>query len=253
MRIGIVGYGVMGKLVAKAVLDRGHSIAAIVDHATSNAHYKNLAEITTEQASEIDVLIDFSSPETALENIQQACRLNKPIVMATTGWYEKLEEARDIVTKSGIGMVWGSNFSVGVNLFWQVLERASQLLANQNDYDVFVHEFHHKRKKDSPSGTAITTANKILANYPRKTKMITQTLDRAISEEELHVTSTRGGAVPGTHQVYFDSAFDTIEINHTARTRDGFAVGAVMAAEWIQNQNGFYAFDEIFNEIANFK
>lgn len=249
MKIAIVGYGVMGKLVAKAVLDRGHEIAAIIDHSTSNAHYKNLADM--EQAEGIDVFIDFSAPETAMDNIKQACRLQKPLIMATTGWYEQLPDAQAMAEKAGIGLVWGSNFSVGVNMFWQVVERASQLLANQKEYDVFVHEFHHKRKKDSPSGTAITTAHKILENFPRKNQVITQTLDRAITEDELHVSSTRGGDVPGTHQVYFDSPFDTIEISHTARTREGFAVGAVMAAEWVKDKKGFYAFPEIFSQIIN--
>ncbi len=251
MKIGIVGHGVMGELVAENAVNRGHEIGVIIDHAYENADYKNLAHLSLKDADKFDVLIDFSSPETVLENIKQACRLQKPLVMATTGWYEHLEKARKIVEKAGIGFMWGSNFSVGVNLFWQVLEQASSLLANQKDYDVFMHEFHHKRKKDSPSGTALTTAHKILANYPKKEKVITQTLDRPIAENELHVTSTRGGYVPGTHKVFFDSAFDTIEISHTARSREGFAIGAIMASEWLKDETGFYDFAKIFSKITN--
>lgn len=136
-------------------------------------------------------------------------------------------------------------------MFWRLIEEASKLLSSQKEYDVFMHEFHHKRKKDSPSGTALTTAQKIIANFPRKTKIVADKLDRAIEENELHVSSTRGGDVPGTHEVYFDSPFDTIEITHTVRSREGFAVGSVLAAEWAKDKKGFYEFADICSAISS--
>lgn len=248
MNIGIIGYGVMGQLVEKAAKERGHDISVVID--PENGDFSFLADIDEEQLSKTDVFIDFSTPQAAQATLMAACKFKKPVVMATTGWYDKMDQFETLVKDHRIGFVWGSNFSVGVNLFWQVLEKASALFSKQNDYDVFTHEFHHKRKKDSPSGTALTTAQKILNNHNAKNKIVTERLDRAIEPNELHVSSTRGGSVPGTHQVYFDSAFDTIELSHTARTRDGFAIGSILAAEWVKDKTGFYAFDEIFDEIS---
>ncbi len=160
--------------------------------------------------------------------------------------YKKL-----FLTNQNIG-IWGGNFSLGVNLFWKVIKQSTQIFDKfSNEYDILVHEFHHKNKIDSPSGTAIQTAQNIIDNSNHKNTMITEKLDRKRNENEIHVSSSRGGSIPGTHTVMFDSNYDTIEIVHTARSREGFAIGAILAAEKISSiPTGLHNFSEIFDSIA---
>ena len=174
-----------------------------------------------------------------------------PVVIGVTGWNKKIDDyTRLFINKKNKG-IWSGNFSLGVNLFWKVIKQSTATFDKfAKEYDILIHEFHHKNKVDSPSGTAIQTANFILEASSVKDKIVTETLQRKRNDNELHVTSTRGGAIPGTHTVLFDSNFDTVEITHTARSREGFALGAVIAAEKIKIlKPGLHNFSEIFDSI----
>ena len=244
MRILLVGYGSMGREIEKVLVSRGHTVSAIVDPV--NSDIKELSAALLEQA---DAVIDFSVPSSVEKNCSIYTKGKTPVVMGTTGWEAVREKIKQDVEKSEMGFMWGSNFSIGAHMFFSLVEKAAEMINPLPEYDIMLHEFHHKRKKDSPSGTALTTAERILKNNDRKTEIVTQCLDRQIKENELHVSSTRGGEIPGIHKVLLDSAFDTVEISHNARSRCGFALGAVMAAEWMENKKGFRAVEEFIKEL----
>ena len=222
MKIALLGYGKMGKMVKLAAARAGIEIAAITDPAYG----------TTGQPSNADVWIEFSEPAAVLGNIKRAAEAMKPIVVGTTGWYDKMEEVRKIVDDAGIGLVYGSNFSIGVNLMFKITERAADLFSRFKSYDPFIEEAHHKFKKDAPSGTAIFLKRIIENRYGR----------------EVPIASTRAGYIPGIHTVGFDSESDTLTITHTARGRSGLAEGAIVAAEWIKDRKGFYEFSQVMDE-----
>ncbi len=184
------------------------------------------------ELSDADVCIDFSEPAAVIENIRKAAAAGVSMVVGTTGWYDRIDEARRIVNESEIGFVYGSNFSIGVNLMFKIVECAARLFSRFQSHDPFIEEAHHKFKKDAPSGTAIFLKRIVEAEYNR----------------EVPTSSTRAGYMPGTHTVGFDSEADTLAITHTARSRAGFAEGALLAARWIAGRKGFYEFSEIIEE-----
>lgn len=236
MNIGLFGYGKMGKMVEIVAKKRGHQISEVLSG--ENTFQGNA-----------DVYIDFSIPEAVYKNAKIVMEKRIPLVIGTTGWLDQKVEIETLAKQNGIPIVYGGNFSLGVNLFWRSLKYAAREFAQfSEEYDVFLHEFHHRGKKDSPSGTALTTAEILLNTFPKK-KICTETLHaREILPEELHVTSTRGGHIPGTHSVYFDSLSDTVEITHRARSREGFALGAILAAENASRLPvGLHHFPEIFD------
>lgn len=247
VKIGLVGFGKMGKQIFSVLSEKGEPPFVIVDAFAQEANYR---EVTPEALSGVDTVIDFSSPESVLENIKRYISAGVHVVMGTTGWYDKQEEVIQMVDNK-IGFIWSGNFSLGVNLYFKIVQYASGLIGKvaKETYDPMVHEFHHKEKKDSPSGTAIMIAEIVKSGFENKHKVITEQLNRKRLEEELHVSSTRGGSIPGTHLVLYDSLVDTIELKHTARTREGFAAGAVTAAYWITNKKGVYRFEEIFENL----
>jgi 4-hydroxy-tetrahydrodipicolinate reductase len=242
MRIGIIGYGKMGQLIEEIAIKEGHEVNAIIDPLKGTV-------ISKESLKDVDVCIDFSMPKTAIENIEKLAKLGKNIVVGTTGWYDKMDSVEKIVQKNNIGLIWSGNFSLGVNALFKITKYASKLFNNLENYDVMVHEFHHKNKADSPSGTAKMIAQRIIENVGRKDIIITNDLQRKIKDNELHVSSTRGGSIPGTHVVLFDSDEDTIELKHTARSRVGFAVGAIKAAEFLNGKKGFFSIDDLMKDI----
>ena len=245
MNIAIIGYGKMGHEIENVAKDRGVSTITI-DPSAEDADYK---EINEESMKDVDVCIDFTHPDSVIGNIEKVSEFGKNIVVGTTGWYDKTDDVKKIIEEAGTGLIWSGNFSIGVNVYFKIIENAAKIINNVGDYDVFVHEFHHKNKADSPSGTAVMIGNILTDNIDRKRKVVTEELKRKIEPDELHISSTRGGSVPGTHIVGFDSAADTIELKHTARSRQGFAVGAVMAAEWINGKKGFYDINDLMKEI----
>jgi 4-hydroxy-tetrahydrodipicolinate reductase len=240
MKIALLGYGKMGQEIARLVNESDqHQI-------TSISFKQGLGQIDTIGIQNSDVVIDFTSPEIILDNIKAVASLGKPLVIGTTGWYDRLAEVEKISTQNKIGLIYAQNFSVGANIFFQVVARAAKLMSKFGHYDAYGFEIHHTGKKDSPSGTALRIAQEILQNFPAKKELQVEKLNRAINPDELHFASIRGGRNPGFHQVVFDSPADAITLSHAAHNRQGFAEGAILAAEFILNKQGFFTFDEIF-------
>lgn len=246
MKVAIIGYGKMGKQIEKVLKDKNINDYITIDKFNPEANFK---EYNSESTKGIDVAIDFSFPETALDNIKKSVDYGVNLVMGTTGWYDKLEEVKKIVGDK-IGFIWSGNFSLGVNIFFRIIENASKIFDKFNNiYDVMSYELHHKEKKDSPSGTEIMIGNILKENLSNKNKLVEDKLDRKIENNEIHVASIRGGYIPGTHTVLFDSIADTVELTHRVRTREGLATGAVLAAEWIYGKKGFFNIDDLMNEL----
>ncbi len=246
MKLAIVGYGQMGQLVEQCAKNRNLEIASTIDPFHPKATHKTFDESSMEG---VDVCICFTQPDAALGNIENVCKYQKNAVIGTTGWTGRMENVRKMVEESGIGLVYSSNFSIGVNIFFKMIEQAAQVMNQFDVYDILAYEAHHNRKIDSPSGTATTIANLLLQKIDRKTKVYEEKLDRKIEPEELHFASMRGGHIPGTHAVLFDSEFDTIELKHTARNRIGFATGAVLASEWIRDKKGLFTEADMMNQL----
>jgi 4-hydroxy-tetrahydrodipicolinate reductase len=233
--IAIVGYGRMGHEIEKIAKSQGYQISDIFD--TDNKLEKG-------SNYDFDVAIEFTEPDQAVDNIKLLSDLGKNVVVGTTGWLDKSEEVRDYVKDAGNGLVWASNFSVGVQIFFRVIESFGRIINHEDGYDLLTHEMHHKNKKDSPGGTAISIAQKLIDRVDRKDKLVIDALQRKIEPNELHASSTRGGDISGTHTVIADSVVDSIELTHRAKNREGFASGSLVAADWIHGKTGFYEFGE---------
>ncbi|HCX72554.1 MAG TPA: 4-hydroxy-tetrahydrodipicolinate reductase [Candidatus Cloacimonas sp.] len=242
LKIALIGYGRMGKLLEQLASQNNCQVVAKIDPDLGN-------EINAENLKDAEVCIEFSTPTAVFSNIEKLIKLGKNIVVGTTGWQEQLTEVENIVTKAGTGLVFGSNFSVGMNLFFQINQAAAQLMNEVENYDVLGYEMHHNRKQDSPSGTAIKLGNILLENIARKKKLQLDRVQRKIEADELHFASLRGGDIPGTHSIIYDSVADSIELKHTARNRQGFALGALKAAHWIKDKQGCYDFTEVFLQL----
>jgi 4-hydroxy-tetrahydrodipicolinate reductase len=250
MRAAIIGYGSMGKEVEKVLLARGHTVAARVDPVAPGADAPSL---TPDISARADMAIEFSVPESVLPNARAYASLGLSAVSGTTGWYAKLDELKSIIAGGRTGYLYGSNFSVGAHIFFALVAAASELVGPSPEYDILGYEIHHKRKKDSPSGTALSLARIITARHPRKRDVVTERLDRAVKENELHIASVRGGEFPGVHTVLLDSVSDTIELTHSARNRGGFALGAVRAAEWLADRKGVFEVTDFIQDILGRK
>jgi 4-hydroxy-tetrahydrodipicolinate reductase len=246
MKIAIIGYGRMGKEIERLTRARGHEVISIIDPVAEGAQH---ADITPESLAGADVAIEFTRPASALQNIEKVSNLGVNMVVGTTGWTEHVREVRKLVEDSGIGFIYAANFSLGVNVFYEIVKTASRLFDKLDEYDVLCHEWHHKGKLDSPSGTARKIADTVISEMERKKGPVFECLNRERDESELHVSSTRGGWVPGTHEVVFDSEFDSVELVHRARTRGGLAAGALRAAEWIAGKKGFFEFADYLKKM----
>jgi 4-hydroxy-tetrahydrodipicolinate reductase len=258
VNIAIIGYGKMGRLIEKAALDQGHGIAAVVDPYAADGKIPSGAPLLrslpdkagAKELDGADAAIEFTRPDTTVENITALSRRKLPVVTGTTGWYERLPEVTQIITGAGTSLLWSSNFSLGVNLFYRIAAYAAQVMDPFPEYDVGGLETHHNKKADSPSGTAKTLVEQVLTRMTRKTQVVWDTLDRPPQPGELHFPSLRLGAAPGTHSLLFDSPADTIEITHTARNREGFALGAIRAALWLVSAGpGVFTMDDVFADM----
>lgn len=243
MEIMIVGYGRMGREVERIAVKRGHTIALKVDPVDPEA---DAVDVTKIAIPTCDAVIEFSLPACVLENAKYYAAHSLSAVLGTTGWGSS--EQLDPIYRGGGACLWGSNFSVGAHLFFRLVEQASELCRDLDEYDMLMYEIHHRRKQDSPSGTALSTAEKILASGKKRT-IVTERLDRKPEEGELHVASLRGGEVPGIHTVMLDSEADTVEIKHTVRNRSGLALGSVLGAEWIVSKRGVFGVDEFMTDL----
>ena len=247
MKIALLGYGKMGKIIERIAIDRKHEIVLKIDQ-------DNQEELTAENLQTADVAIEFSTPGTVLNNIEHCLNAGVPIVVGTTGWYDSLPQLKEQYERSSTAMLYATNFSVGVNIFFHVNRVLAKLMNNYPYYDVQVDEIHHTQKLDSPSGTAITIAEGIIENLESKKEwvnMLTADGEDAagdnVKNDQLLIESFRIDSVPGTHTVIYDSEVDSIEFKHTAHNRNGFALGAVLAAEWIYGKKGFYSVKDMFD------
>ncbi len=237
MKIALVGYGKMGHLLEQTALSFGHEVVATIDVViASDATVKiaagdgdTLAKVVKESGAE--GVIEFSHPSAVMGNIRALLPCGLPLVIGTTGWNDRQTEVAELAAQTGGTAMHSANFSIGVNMFYRIVEEAAKLVNNFAEYDVAVWEMHHNQKADSPSGTALEIARRVMTGDKRKTELVTDAFHARPEPQQLHVSSTRCGSVPGTHSVYFDCAADTIELTHTARSRQGFANGAVHALE----------------------
>lgn len=246
MRIAIVGYGKMGKMIFKAAERNGHTVTTIVDPFSTeeNVNAKSVAEI---DKSSFDCLIDFSSPKTILDNISYYIENEIPAVIGTTGWYDKLDEVKKKAEGKNAKLIWSGNFSLGVAVTMEIIKRAGKLFNKLDSYDAAINEVHHRHKLDSPSGTGIMLANILVDELDNKSSYTTNPIAK---NDEISLTSQRVGEVPGIHTVTFDSLEDTITIQHSARTREGFANGAIRAAAWLVNQkSGIYKMYDFLSDL----
>ncbi|UKT62667.1 4-hydroxy-tetrahydrodipicolinate reductase [Pedobacter mucosus] len=243
MKIALLGYGKMGQIIEKFALERGHEIVLTIS-------IDNQEDLTRQNLKAADVAIDFSTPDSVLQNINACFDANVPIVVGTTGWYGKLQEVKNDCDSSNNTLLYGSNFSIGVNLFFKINQALAKLMNNYPAYDVQVEEIHHTQKLDAPSGTAITIAEGIVDNIERKSEWLNEVVgtnvDVFAKPEQLLIESHRIENIPGTHTVIYSSEVDEIEIKHTAHSRAGFALGAVVAAEWLEDKKGFFSITDIF-------
>lgn len=237
----------MGRIIERYARERGHEITSIIDPNCPDCH----TTISDDTLGESEICIDFSHPDSVMENMRHVLELGRNMVVGTTGWFDHMESVRANVHQSGQGLIWSGNFSIGVNILFRILQHSTHLFDGMPEYDVLAHEFHHRNKADSPSGTARMISDILLDGISRKTRAVHDTLDRPIEAHEMHFTSSRGGSLPGTHLVMFDSEEDTIELRHTARGRDGFAYGAVLAAEFIQGKSGMYDVDDLMEAFIS--
>jgi len=252
MKIAITGYGRMGREIEGISLSRGHEIVCRIDPVAEGAAFPSVMDAVEAGVLTDDVCaIDFALPSAVATNIAGYARAGCQAVIGTTGWDAQREEVLAPARDAGIRLVWGSNFSVGANMAVRIAGYSAKLANAAGSYDVGIHELHHTGKKDSPSGTAIMLAEEILAVTAGKGEIQTETLHRQIRNDELHVTSGRIGGIPGTHTVYFDSLADTVEVTHRARNRNGFALGAVQAAEWIVTASGVHPVQDFFDDLFN--
>lgn len=243
MKLALLGYGNMGQEVERTVREDGkHEIVSV-------SYRKQEDGLDIEGIKKANVAIDFTAPQVVLSNIEQVAKLGVNMVVGTTGWYEQLPKVKKIVSKYNIGLIYGQNFSIGANIFFQIVGFASSLFNKYGDYDVYGFEIHHRGKKDSPSGTAKKLSDIIMKNFPKKKRLLNTPLDRQIAEEELHFASIRGGRNPGFHEIVFDSPADQIKLSHQALNRRGFALGALMAAQFIKEKKGLYSFDDVFTKV----
>lgn len=235
MRIALIGYGKMGKTIEEVAGKRGHTVDLKIDIDT-------IGSFTKENLLRCDVAIEFTGPHSAKENILKCLDASIPVVSGSTGWLEHRDEVDDLCKEKNGSFLYASNFSVGVNIFFELNKKLSQLMKQHNDYDVSLTEIHHTQKKDAPSGTAITLAEQVLHEIPGKAKWVNEA---SANPEDLVIISRREDPAPGTHSVKYSSPIDDIEIIHTAHSRQGFALGAVLAAEFIKDKKGIFNMQQV--------
>lgn len=231
MKIALLGYGKMGKVIERIALERGHEIVLKKDETN-----------TFDGLSTADVAIDFSVPSAAVDNISNCFHSNVPVVSGTTGWLEHFDEMVALCNEKQGGFISSSNFSLGVNIFFELNEYLAKIMSQFDSYKVTMEEIHHTQKLDAPSGTAISLAKGVIEN----SNYANWTLDEP-KTNEIHIEAKRIGDVPGTHTVTYDSIVDSIELKHTAHNREGFALGAVIAAEWLAGKKGIYNMKDVLN------
>ncbi len=243
MKIALIGYGKMGKTIERIALNRGHEIVCIID-------INNPEDFDSDKFRSADVAIEFTTPSTAVDNYLKAFKQGIPVVSGSTGWTSRINEIKAMCDNGDATFFWTSNFSLGVNLFFELNKYLSSLMDNFTEYTPSMKEIHHIHKLDHPSGTAITLAEGLIENTNRIDKWTENDVHNA---DELFIAHEREGEVPGTHIISWDSSVDTITIEHKAKSREGFALGAVVAAEWTKGHNGFLTMGELMKTLIQNK
>jgi len=237
MKIALIGYGKMGQTIEKIALERNHEIAVIIDKDNQN-------DFESDAFKDVDMAIEFSMPETALNNYHKCFKYNIPVVSGTTGWLEEKENLKKEIEQNNYAFLYSSNFSVGVNILFWLNKQLAGLMNNLNNYNVSMTEVHHIHKKDAPSGTALTLANDLIKNIQR---LDNWKLNKKEKEQDLPIESIREGEVFGIHEIKYEAKEDILKISHEAKSREGFALGAVMAAEFLKGKTGFYSMEDVLN------
>ena len=241
MKIGLAGYGKMGRAIEEIAIDRGHEILF-----KSNSVFP----LNQRDIDSVDVVIEFTKPDLAVQHIEMVLGAKKPIIVGTTGWNDQLTKVENLVTKHEGSLLYASNFSIGVNLFFELNEKLSKLMNHRSHYKASINEIHHTQKLDAPSGTAITLANQVLENNETYFSWVCEEgTEPHTTQGQLGVTAHRIPDVPGTHTVTYDSDIDSISITHQAHNRKGFALGAVLAAEWISEKKGLHTIKDMLKDI----
>jgi 4-hydroxy-tetrahydrodipicolinate reductase len=235
MKIALIGYGKMGHAIEEIALQRGHEIVL-------KTGIENVQDNTLDNIRKADVAIEFTGPEIAFDNVIKCLEAGVPVVSGSTGWLQRFEEAKAFCNKQNGALLYASNFSVGVNIFFAINKKLAELMAPHSEYEVSLTEIHHTQKKDAPSGTAITLAEGIMKSLYQKKKWVNEP---SKNREELQIISERIDPAPGTHIITYSSAIDDIEIKHTAHNRKGFATGAVLAAEFLHDKKGIYSMSDV--------
>ena len=241
MNVALIGYGNMGKEIERLASSRNATIVARV-HSQSST-------VTDDILKQVEVAIHFATPSTVLKHVEEWANKKKNLVVGTTGWNNDLEQVRTIVEQTNIGLVHASNFSLGVNVFKRIVKNAGAAFNKFPEYNVSLDETHHADKIDSPSGTAWTLAHTLLNSFTRKKEIVTTPPERDIAPNQLQVASKRLGSVIGAHRIVFESEADQIELIHTAKNRSGFALGALLAAEWILGKKGMFTMDDVLKDV----
>jgi len=236
LNILIIGYGKMGKEIDAVALSKGHQIVYRID---------SLKDWNLLEVNRVDVAIDFSMPEIAIENIHKCLDLKIPLVMGTTGWYNQLQEVEEEVKKRNAAFLWASNFSLGVNITFYLNQKLAKIMSEFNDYEAQIHEIHHTQKLDAPSGTAISLAKGILLNTSKYKSWKLIENEQTPQENSLPISYSREGDIKGTHIISYENEIDKISLKHEAKSRKGFAVGAVLAAEWLKGKHGFFSISDV--------
>lgn len=235
MKIALIGYGKMGKEIEQILIARGHTIPLIID-------LNNTNDLDAAHLQKVDVAIEFTTPSTAYGNVVKCLEAGVPVVCGTTAWLDKLPEVEQLCKEKNGAFFYASNYSIGVNIFFEINRRLAQLMNRFGEYDVTIEETHHTQKKDAPSGTAVTLAEGVLENLDRKQKWVCGT---TTVPEELEVVAIRRSVVPGTHIVTYESDVDALSITHMAKSRRGFALGAVLAAEFLHGKTGIFSMKDL--------
>jgi 4-hydroxy-tetrahydrodipicolinate reductase len=235
MNIALIGYGKMGKVIEQIAAERGHAVNLKID-------LNNINDFNKENLNKSDVAIEFTGPHSAYENVMRCLEEGIPVVCGSTGWLDQFEKVAEYCNKRSGAFLYASNFSIGVNIFFEVNQHLAKIMNRQSGYEVKMTEVHHTAKKDAPSGTAITLAEQIIDNLDRKSSWINHPVS---GDNELAITSVREDPAPGTHKVLYTSKVDDIEIIHTAHNRDGFALGAVLAAEFLKDKKGVFSMKDV--------
>lgn len=244
MNIALIGYGRMGHMVEQVALERGHTLVCRIDKGDE-------ALFGSPEFRKAEVAIEFSTPATAVANIHRAWQAHIPVVSGTTGWHEQLPALQTELLTNGEALLWSSNFSIGVNLFFALNEYLATQMSHLPQYEPSLEEIHHIHKLDRPSGTAVTLAQALLEHLPQKDHWYLQPEETVLDPTGIPIRSIREGEIPGTHSVLYQSEHDTVQITHTAHSRAGFALGAVQAAEFLVGKHGFYTMADLLHTLIN--